>query len=29
MSLYVILKVTFPAEFLLTNVTREPSSFIV
>jgi len=29
MSLQVCLKVTFEAELLLTNVTREPSSFIV
>ena len=28
-STYVFLKVMFEAEFLLTNVTREPSSFIV
>jgi len=29
MSLHVLLKVTIEAEFLLTNVTREPSAFIV
>ena len=29
MSLYVYLKVTTDAEFLLTNVTSEPSAFIV
>jgi len=29
MSLNVLFKVTIVAEFLLTNVTREPSTFIV
>jgi len=29
MSLYVSLNVTFVGEFLLTNVTCEPSAFIV
>ena len=29
MSLYVYLKVMTEAEFLLTNVTSEPSAFIV